>query len=127
MPFMECQLMRLELYIAVTDMNRALAFYRELFGREPVQNSDRYSAFDVGGVRFGLLSASAYAHPLVVGNNCMPNIQVEDVDAERERVRRIASTITEVQAVGPFRLFMFADPDGNVLECYSVEKIPPRS
>ncbi len=67
--------------------------------------------------RYG--DAAFYSHPLVVGNNCIPNVHVRDIDAEYERMKPLASKITDgVQNVGPFRLFMFADPDGNVLEFY---------
>ena len=115
--------MKLELYVAVTDMNRAVTFYRQVFRAEPILRSDRYSAFDVEGTRFGLFNAAFYGHPLVVGNNCVPNLQVSDIDAEFERIKPLAAKITDgVQAAGPFRLFMFVDPDGNVLEFYGVDQ-----
>ncbi len=112
--------MKLKLYVAVTDMDRAVAFYRQVFRGEPIQRSDRYSAFDVGGTRFGLFNSAFYSYPLVVGNNCIPNVQVTEIDAERERIGPLASRITDVQDVGPFRLFMFADPDGNFIEFYQM-------
>ena len=113
-------LMQLGLYVAVNDMERAVAFYRAVFGVEPIQQTDRYSAFSIGGVPFGLFDGGSYAHPLAVGNNCVPNVQVDDIDAEYARIRPLASKITDgIQQAGPFRLFMFADPDGNVLEFFS--------
>ena len=119
--------MKLELYVAVTDMDRAIAFYRQIFRAEPMQHSERYSAFDVGGTRFGLFNAAFYSHPLVVGNNCIPNLQVADIDAEYDRIKPLASKITDgVQDVGPFRLFMIADPDGNVLEFYCFDQSAAR-
>ena len=115
--------MKLEVYVAVTDMNRALAFYRQVLRADPIQQSERYSAFDIGGTRFGLFNAAFYSHPLVVGNNCVPNVHVSAIDAEYERIKPLASKITDaVQNVGPFRLFMFADPDGNVIEFYSFDQ-----
>ncbi len=113
--------MTLELYVAVTDMNRAVAFYTQVFGAAPIQRSERYSAFDIAGTRFGLFNAAFYSHPLTVGNNCIPNLRVTNIEAEFERIKPLASKITDaVQNAGPFRLFMFADPDGNVLEFYQV-------
>ncbi len=112
--------MKLELYVAVSDMSQAIAFYRQVFQGEPMQRSDPYSAFDVGGVRFGLFNSAFYSYPLVVGNNCIPNVQVTEIDAEHERIRPLASKITEVQDLGPLRLFVFADPGGNGIEFYEV-------
>jgi predicted enzyme related to lactoylglutathione lyase len=112
--------MRVGMYVAVADMQRALAFYRALFRVDPSFESDRYSAFEVNGTRFGLFNRACYAHPLVIGNNCIPNIEVDDVDAEYVRVRPLVATITDgVQTAGPYRLFMLADPEGNVLEFFS--------
>jgi len=107
------------MYVAVTDMARAVAFYRHVFRLEPIRESDRYTAFAVGGVVFGLFNAAFYAQPLTLGNNCIPNVRVDDLDAEYERIKPLASKITDgIQHAGPFRLFMFADPDGNVLEFF---------
>jgi len=104
--------MQLGLYVAVNDMERAVAFYRAVFGVEPIQQTDRYSAFSIGGVPFGLFDGGSYAHPLAVGNNCVPNVQVDDIDAEYARIRPLASKITDgIQQAGPFRLFMFAAQD----------------
>lgn len=111
--------MKLNVYVAVTDMERAVVFYRAVFEREPVLHSDRFSAFQVGDAQFGLMNKSAYAHPLTVGNSCVPDFEVSDIDAEHDRITPIAARITEIIPVGPFRLFMFTDADGNVLEFHS--------
>ncbi len=113
--------MTLELYVAVTDIHRAVAFYTQVFGAAPIQRSERYSAFDIAGTRFGLFNAAFYSHPRTVGNNCIPNLRLANIDAEYERIKPLVSKITNgVQDAGPFRLFMFADPDGNVLEFYQI-------
>ena len=111
--------MKLNLYVAVTDMERAVGFYRAVFQMEPVQQSDRFSAFQHGDAQFGLMNKAAYSYPLTVGNNCVPDFGVANIDAEHVRIKALASTITEIITVGPFRLFMFVDTEGNVLEFHS--------
>ena len=112
--------MKLNLYIAVTDMERAVEFYRAVFQTDPMQKSDRFSAFQLGDGFFGLMNKTAYAFPLEMGNNCIPNFEVSDIEAEYNRIKPIASKITDaIMLVGPFRLFQFTDTEGNVLEFYT--------
>jgi len=111
--------MKLNVYVAVTDMPRAVQFYRTIFQSEPTLVSDRFSAFRIGDAQFGLMHKTAYAYPLTVGNNCIPDFEVANIEAEHQRITLLASTITNILPVGPFRLFMFADPDGNVIEVHS--------
>ena len=115
-------LARLDVYVAVSDLDRATEFYTRFFETDPVVRTPTYSGFDLGGALFGLFDANAYPpdHPVVRGNSTVANIFVTDVDAEHERVaslgpRAIAPIFT--LATG-YRGFVFADPDGNVLELY---------
>jgi len=109
------------IYVAAADMNRAVDFYKGLFQAEPARQSDRFSAFQLGDVLFGLMNKEAYAFPLKVGNNCVPTFEVNDIDSEFGRIKNISpSRITdEVASVGPYRLFQLADTEGNALEIYS--------
>ena len=111
--------MKLNLYVAVTDMERAVAFYRAVFQKEPVLQSDRFSAFQLGDAQFGLMNKTSYSYPLTVGNNCVPDFEVASIDAEHSRIKTVTSTITEIIPVGPFRLFMFVDTEGNVVEFHA--------
>src|SRR5438094_89441 len=111
-------LARLDIYVAVSDKDRAVDFYCRFFGAEPAVRTPTYTGFDLNGALFGLFSADAYApdHPLVRGNSAVPNILVEDIDAEHERVGAIGpKAIVPIFTVGTgYRGFVFADPDGNV-------------
>ena len=116
-------LKRLDMYVGVSDMERATAFYRGLFRAEPVTRTENHTGFDLNGARFGLFRQDAYGseHPLVRGNSTIANILVDDIDAEFERIRALKPRhMTDaIVTTGQVRLFLFADPDGNVIEGYA--------
>lgn len=110
------------LYVGVTDMDRAVEFYRDVFNREPIQLEDRFSMFDVGGTGFGLFAAAVDGEELVFGNNCVPNIEVDDIDAEYERLAALVPRIDEtIRTAGRYRYFQFTDTEGNLVELYASE------
>ncbi len=108
-------------YVAVQDMERAVAFYRQLFQTDPIQHLDKTSVFQPGAVRFVLLHESVYAFPLHQGNNCVPTFGVTDIEGEHERIKQLEPPRISDHIVqgGPFRLFQFSDTEGNILECRS--------
>lgn len=114
------------MYVVVHDMRSALEFYAKLFERKPTLSEDRFSGFDLGGVLFGLFNASYMAPPIdaagvILGNNCVPNVYVEDVDYHHARIAALRPPlITSVEQVGTYRFFQMQDPDGNRVEFYEV-------
>lgn len=106
------------LYVAATDMTRSIEFYSRLFRKSPSVNTGQFAEFDLGGLKFGLLDSSKYGHPLVMGNNCVPTFEVSDIEIERTRICRMSQKVSDVRSVGPYTLFEFTDPDGNVIECF---------
>lgn len=117
---------RLGLYVVVSDLDRARAFYEDLFQKKPYIENASFVGFDVGGGLYGLFLESAYTARLVRGNSTVPYIRVNDIEGEFGRVGRLASRMISKEIVtdGPIRLFMFADPDGNVVEFFSVTAAP---
>jgi predicted enzyme related to lactoylglutathione lyase len=115
--------MKLGLYVAVSDLSQAKSFYSKLFSVEPYLENDNFVGFEISGGRFGALKESAYAYPVTRGNSAVPNIRVADVQAEFERVKGLEPSMIQesITDLGAMKLFMFADPDGNVIEFYSVE------
>lgn len=111
---------RLDVYVAVSDLEAARAFYEGAFERAPALTTENYVGFEINGALFGLFRQEAYSYPLSRGNSSVPNILVIDIEAEFARIRALnPSKMTEITSTGPFRLFMFADPDGNVVEFYA--------
>lgn len=111
--------MQLEMYLAVEDLNRSVEFYSTVLQGRPVTRNPNFAAFVVGSSRLGLMAAAAYAVPVQRGNSAVPTIKVDDIDTWHARIRPLAAKATEIIQKGPFRLFMFVDPDGNVVEVAS--------
>ncbi len=107
---------RLDVYVAVDNLERATEFYRMVFGDGPVGRTPNYVGFEFGGGRFGLLAKDGYSVPVQRGNSAIPTLMVPNVEAEHARLKAVASTVTELTTVGNIRMFMFMDPDGNVIE-----------
>lgn len=107
------------LYIAVRDRDRAEAFYRRFFDAEPSMRNEEFTFFEVGGFQFGLFDPSHSGESVEYGNNCVPNFQVEDLDAEYERAQGLGVDVDpEVKEVRGYRVFQFRDPEDNVIELY---------
>ena len=113
--------MKLNLYVLVDDMNRAVDFYKRLFGAEPVMHTPAYSMFNLSGSLYGLMSAHTYPQPIQRGNNVTPNILVEDIEATFAHAKAIGSPYVMESIVpnGPYRLFVCTDSEGNAIEFYS--------
>lgn len=61
---------------------------------------------------------------LARGRNVVPYIRVQNADAEFARLERLGVALLDQQVVveGPIKLFRFTDPDGNVLEIFSLAR-----
>ena len=114
--------MRLGMYVVVSDVSAAAELYSEILLTEPSLRLPSFVSFDIGGSVFALFAESAYTRKLTRGNNSVPYIQVEDLNAEFQRVHELPVRIldNEILDEGPIRLFMFEDPDGNVIEFYAL-------
>ena len=115
--------MQFGMYVAVSDLNVSKAFYMGLFSTEPYAQTDTFVGFGLAGGRFGLLKEEMYSAPLVRGNNAVLNIMVDDIESEYIRVKDLNPSLIqdEIASAGPMRLFMFKDPDGNVVEFFSID------
>jgi len=114
--------MRLGMYLVVRDLAVSTAFYAELLGTQPYVVTDRFAGFGMSGTLLAIFTEDAYPRELVRGNNAVPYIRVDDLDAELERIRRISGATVGGDSVdeGVIRLFVFTDPDGNLIELYSL-------
>lgn len=98
-------------YYYVTDMERAVAFYRDVLGFRPVSR-DYVARFDIGGVLFELVPNPA-GNTLSGGGNARLSLGVEDIrQATRELQQRGVAT-TPVKDEPGGLLSLFRDPDGN--------------
>jgi predicted enzyme related to lactoylglutathione lyase len=106
--------------MAVSDMEAAIAFYRDVFQCEPTRLMEQLVYFEVAGGRFGLFEEAAYSDefPVQHGNSTVVTIQVDDILAQFERIRSLNPRAMDdsLSAMGRYRGFTFTDHDGNVTE-----------
>jgi lactoylglutathione lyase len=108
----------------VADLERSVAFYRDVIGVPFKLEGDGYVEFATQGARFGLydrnrleeLTGQGTGRPVEPGGEVV--FLVEDVDAEAERLRAAGATILKGPVDRPWghRTLHVADPDGFVVE-----------
>ena len=100
-------------YYHVTDMERAVAFYRDVLGFRPVSR-DYVARFDIGGALFELVPNPA-GNALPGSGNARLSLGVDDIrQATRElEARGVRATPVKEEPGG--LLSFFRDPDGNEL------------
>lgn len=113
--------MRLGLYVVVSDLEVSKEFYEELFGNRAYFENEGFAGFSVSGGLFGVFLESSFTHDLTRGNNSVPYIQVDNIRDQFDRISRFSPEMVHDAVVveGPISLFMFKDPDGNVIEFFS--------
>jgi lactoylglutathione lyase len=116
----------------VGDLERSVAFYRDVIGVPFKLQGDGYVEFATRGTRFGLydrsrldeLTGQGPEGPGAPGGEVV--FLVEDVDAEAERLRRAGASILRgpVDRAWGHRTLHVEDPDGFVVEL--AQEIPRR-
>jgi len=108
-------------YLFVTDMDRAVAFYRDIVGLELDHRSgDEWAQFAAGPVRLGLHGTGSV--PARPGGTIA--FTVRDLDASKVKLASQGVGIGHEgggEGRGP-RFVEFADPDGNVLALFEYEE-----
>jgi predicted enzyme related to lactoylglutathione lyase len=104
--------------VGVTDLERAIAFYRDAMGFEFVHAAPEFhfAEFRVGDRRFSLAGGGGGEGGHKVGGNTGIGFVVADVDAAYRELSDKGVEFTlkpERQPWGGY-MGMFADPDGNV-------------
>jgi predicted enzyme related to lactoylglutathione lyase len=103
--------------VFVTDLERAIAFYRDTLGLE-LAHSDAahgYASFEAGPVSLGLALPGDGQRDLV-GRHTGVGFAVADLEAEHARLAGLGVAFPMAPARQPWGGFMalVADPDGNV-------------
>jgi catechol 2,3-dioxygenase-like lactoylglutathione lyase family enzyme len=94
-----------EVVVYVRDMARATSFYRDTLGLEPSYESEHWTTFRTGACTLALHAGDAAPDP---------TFQVEDADAERERLAAAGVEVSEIrEPISGLRVFDARDPDGN--------------
>jgi catechol 2,3-dioxygenase-like lactoylglutathione lyase family enzyme len=100
----------------VTDMDRAVAFYRDILGLELLRREDgSWAEFDAGGRRFAL-HAVAEGQPLAPGG-ATAVFSVADLGRAAGALASLGVPVAhEGDVEGYARFASFRDPDGNVFQ-----------
>jgi predicted enzyme related to lactoylglutathione lyase len=122
------QVERFGVYVVVDQIDRSAAFYRRLFSVQPEIAMPALVGFNLGGAFFGVVAKDVYAPHVQRGNNAIPYIKLRNVEAFFEHVKQVAPeslASAQVSVEGVFRFFKLKDPDGNVLEFFSITTSTP--
>ncbi|WP_309603252.1 VOC family protein [Sphingomonas sp.] len=113
-------------YIVVEDVDKSAAFYERILGKQPQLKTKAMVGFDIAGGLFALVSRADYAPDVKRGDSAIPYIKVASVEALFDHVKKVAPTSLQSEKVkveGPFRFFKVRDPDGNIVEFFSVSQV----
>lgn len=96
---------------AVSDVPRAIAFYRDVLGLEPGEwFNDRFIEFNVGSTAFAIDADPPGYQP---GSSTGVNFEVDDIVAARQHLMKNAVPVTEVYDFPTCSMCFAKDPDGN--------------
>lgn len=105
------------LYVCVKDMNRAIEFYERLLGQEVTERDEIYSVFDINGFRYGLFAHEKMKEEKFWGNNCLPSLEVDDIDLIQKKLKELNCPIVfPLTVIGWNEVLEFKDSEGNCVE-----------
>ena len=103
------------LYVCVNDMKRAINFYTNFFEVKPVKEDNVYSVFDINGFRYGLFAYKEMNEEHSFGSNCLPSIEVDDINILKEKISHLEICFPLTQ-IGNNWVCEFVDSEGNHIE-----------
>ncbi|MDS0525320.1 VOC family protein [Clostridium sp. SHJSY1] len=105
------------LYVCVKDMDRAINFYESLLGQTVTERNNIYSVFDINGFRYGLFANDKMNEHKIWGNNCLPSLNVNDIDLFLKRLKELNCKIVfPLTTIGKNKVLEFTDSEGNDIE-----------
>ncbi len=108
------------LYVCVKDMERAISFYENLLGQRVTERNSIYSVFDIGGFRYGLFANEKMDEAKVWGNNCLPSLEVSDIDLFQKKLEELKCPIVfPLTVIGKNNVLEFTDSEDNDIEVTS--------
>lgn len=104
------------IWLPVTDMSEAVAFYRDKLGLDVVDHDGDWSEVTAGDQRIGL---NAHESPAGDGGAVIA-FKVEDIEAAVEQLKGSGVEFADEVSEHPWgRIAPFKDPDGNDLQLYA--------
>ena len=116
-------------YLAIEDMNRAVAFYSEILGTAPChREGDTWTDFGCTmGPYLGLIGRDALGDDRVTGDGAVLVLRTDDVDAAHAELVRLGATIERPPTDAPtssyrYRYLWCRDTEGNRLEIAAYDR-----
>ena len=103
------------LYLCVTDMDRAIDFYENFLERPVLKRDEVYSVFEADGFRLGLFAFQKAGEEHIFGSNCLPSIEVEDLETLRQKLSGLPVCFP-LTRIGSNWVAEFVDSEGNHIE-----------
>lgn len=103
------------LYLCVTDMDRAIDFYENFLERPVLKRDEVYSVFEADGFRLGLFAFQKAGEAHTFGSNCLPSIEVEDIETLRQKLSGLPVCFP-LTRIGSNWVAEFVDSEGNHIE-----------
>lgn len=109
-------------YLSVQNMERAVKFYEEIFDEKVSSFGKRMSSFDFDNISLLLLDPNIDGEEVSIGNNAVPNIEVDDAQKMLELVKsKGCKIVMPLEKIDKYWIFQIEDTEGNVVEFYQVE------
>lgn len=108
-----------ESYYVASDINRLVAFYRDVFGLQPkFQDGTRWAQFDIAGATLAFSDAAEGA--VAPGGGAVVTLEVDNLDAVARTLETSgAEVVRPILDMGSHgRTMAFRDPEGNVVQLY---------
>jgi predicted enzyme related to lactoylglutathione lyase len=107
-------------WVPVEDMDRAVAFYRDVLGLAVKDQSDDWSEIDANGLMIGLNAREKASHKSSSGGAVISFQPDGDIDAEVQRLQSDGVEFTGSVSEHPWgRIAPFKDSEGNDLQFYA--------
>ncbi len=103
------------LYLCVTDMDRAIAFYEKVLERPVLKRDEIYSVFEINGFRLGLFAFQKAGEEHIFGSSCLPSIEVEDRKTLEQKLSGLPVCFP-LTRIGSNWVAEFVDSEGNHVE-----------
>jgi len=103
--------------VFVSDMDKSIAFYRDVLGFPLTHHSHKWTEFDAGGIILALHLADAadhtHTHATTPAGHCQIGLTVSDLDAfHTEMIDKGVKCIQPPKEEHFGKLAVYADPDG---------------
>jgi catechol 2,3-dioxygenase-like lactoylglutathione lyase family enzyme len=111
-----------DVYYNVTDMQRAVGFYRDVLGMRVVDSNEWWSSLDCFGARVGLHGGGGAAVPTIPqdahGALCGATLTLRssDLDADLDYLRRCRVDVVSRADAAWGSIAVFRDTEGNLLK-----------